>query len=111
LPALVSQSFVAKANRVTRSPSESQPPTGDEPHVEGSEVDRDNDDAEEMQEIIEWTSLSLQLRINALYDMCEWQFQNPTRLRVNMKADDEYATWVGSTFLSISFFCFLIMTS
>ena len=90
LPALVTTSVVEKAKIEGRSPSQVE--TDGTPNQEN-----DTDEATEVSEKIEWTALSLEQRLDVMHDVCEWQFTNPTRLRSNMKTDDEYATWVRYT--------------
>ena len=42
----------------------------------------------------DWFELSLSEKLDSLYLLTEWQFQNPHRLRQLMKDDDELAQWV-----------------
>jgi len=43
---------------------------------------------------IDWFELPMLAKLESMHTIAEWQFQNPTRLRMVMKSDDEYATWV-----------------
>ncbi|KAJ2918442.1 hypothetical protein MD484_g1915, partial [Candolleomyces efflorescens] len=42
---------------------------------------------------VDWSSLSMDQKLESLHTLVEWQFQNPTRLRMIMKSDDEFASW------------------
>jgi hypothetical protein len=93
LPALVTQSYVELTKPKAETPSqhdESVDPEGGSPENDAPV------DEPEVVEKIEWVSLGLEQKLDILYDLCEWHFQNPTRLRANMKFDDEWATWVSS---------------
>ncbi len=46
------------------------------------------------EEPIDWSALSIQEKLDALYQVTEWPFTNPTRLRLAMNDDDNYANWV-----------------
>lgn len=44
---------------------------------------------------VDWLDLSMLAKLESLHTLAEWQFQNPHRVRHQMKTDDEQATWVG----------------
>lgn len=46
---------------------------------------------------IDWFELPMLAKLESMHTIAEWQFQNPTRLRMVMKSDDEFATWVRCT--------------
>ncbi|KAF9243566.1 hypothetical protein BU15DRAFT_42854 [Melanogaster broomeanus] len=48
---------------------------------------------EEPVERIDWLDLPMLTKLESLHTLVEWQFQNPHRLRQQMKSDDEQATW------------------
>jgi hypothetical protein len=50
---------------------------------------------------VDWSSLSMDQKLESLHTLVEWQFQNPTRLRTIMKSDDESASWVRVVPLTI----------
>lgn len=52
-------------------------------------------DAPEKQ--LDWLDLSMLAKLESLHTLAEWQFQNPNRVRQQMKTDDEQATWVCLT--------------
>ena len=41
-----------------------------------------------------WCELPMLVKLDSMYLLSEWQFQNPLRLRSIMKGDDETACWV-----------------
>jgi hypothetical protein len=41
-----------------------------------------------------WCELPMLVKLDSMYLLTEWQFQNPLRLRSIMKDDDETACWV-----------------
>jgi hypothetical protein len=43
---------------------------------------------------IDWFDLPMLAKLESLHTLAEWHFQNPTRLRMIMKSDDDFATWV-----------------
>jgi hypothetical protein len=43
---------------------------------------------------IDWFDLPMLAKLESLHTIAEWHFQNPTRLRMIMKSDDDFATWV-----------------
>lgn len=43
---------------------------------------------------INWLELPMLTKLDSLHTLVEWQFQNPLRLRSQMKDDDENAQWV-----------------
>ena len=87
----MTQSFVEQ--RKSKAPTPSQTEEEHEAKEEPTEEDTPDDEVN-IVEKIEWVSLKLKQKLDVLYDICEWQFQNPTRLRANMKFEDEWATWV-----------------
>lgn len=38
--------------------------------------------------------LTINQRLGLMHNLCEWQFQDPTRLRQNMGHNDDSASWV-----------------
>jgi hypothetical protein len=50
-----------------------------------------NGDQEESKD---WLELPMLTKLDSMHLLTEWQFQNPTRLRTLMRADDDTATWV-----------------
>ncbi|CAA7268161.1 unnamed protein product [Cyclocybe aegerita] len=42
---------------------------------------------------LDWLQLPTLAQLESLHTLAEWQFQNPTRLRILMKSDDELALW------------------
>ncbi|THH04166.1 hypothetical protein EW146_g10245, partial [Bondarzewia mesenterica] len=48
---------------------------------------------EEVEESKNWLELPMLTKLDSLYLLTEWQFQNPHRLRQIMKDDDETAQW------------------
>jgi hypothetical protein len=96
LPGLVTSSYVPKGKKDSRSRSQ----TVDVDPADPKEDEEEDEEPEtEPAEKIEWLNLSMDQKLNILYDLCEWQFTNPTRLRTNMKYDDDFATWVRFIFL------------
>jgi hypothetical protein len=59
----------------------------DELSHEGSE--------EENAHLIDWLDLPMMSKLDSLYLLTEWQFQNALRLRTTMRNDDEGAEWVS----------------
>ncbi|KAG8213169.1 hypothetical protein J3R82DRAFT_11580 [Butyriboletus roseoflavus] len=51
---------------------------------------------------VDWLDLSMLAKLESLHTLVEWQFQNPHRVRQQMKTDDEQATWVCR---GVSTFC------
>lgn len=47
---------------------------------------------------IDWFDLPMLSKLESMYNLAEWQFQNPMRLRTIMKTDDEAALWVRFLF-------------
>lgn len=47
---------------------------------------------------IDWFDLPMLAKLESLHTLAEWHFQNPTRLRMIMKSDDDFATWVRVPF-------------
>ncbi|KAJ2929378.1 hypothetical protein H1R20_g7729, partial [Candolleomyces eurysporus] len=58
-----------------------------------NKVDKRAPNAADDKPTVEWSSLSMDQKLESLHTLVEWQFQNPTRLRMIMKSDDEYASW------------------
>lgn len=56
--------------------------------------DPDNCPLGSEEEPIEWSSLSIEAKLDAFYVICEWPFANPTRVRTMMGDEDHYANWV-----------------
>ncbi|KAH7912308.1 hypothetical protein BJ138DRAFT_1148631 [Hygrophoropsis aurantiaca] len=48
---------------------------------------------EETGKSLDWLDLPMLTKLDSLYTLQEWQFQNPPRLRTLMKDDDESAQW------------------
>lgn len=42
----------------------------------------------------DWRDLPMLVKLDSMYLLMEWQFQNPMRLRTLMRSDDENASWV-----------------
>ncbi|KAF9533716.1 hypothetical protein CPB83DRAFT_405954 [Crepidotus variabilis] len=42
---------------------------------------------------LDWFDLPMLAKLESIHTLAEWQLQNPTRLRMIMKSDDETATW------------------
>jgi len=53
---------------------------------------------------IDWLDLPMVKKLDSLHTLMEWQFQNPNRLRTQMKDDDEDAQWVILCLVHISQF-------
>jgi hypothetical protein len=53
---------------------------------------------------IDWLDLPIVKKLDSLHTLMEWQFQNPNRLRTQMKDDDEDAQWVILCLVHISQF-------
>ncbi len=83
---------VPKIKKYSRSRSQ----TVDEDAAEPKDDDEAPEDEPELEltEKIDWATLSLDQKLDILHNLCEWQFTNPTRIRSNMKQDDEFASWV-----------------
>lgn len=78
--------FSAKALSVQPSESDSlQAPSGS--HLEDQEESKN------------WLELPMLTKLDSMYLVTEWQFQNPTRLRTLMRSDNDDATWVRFAFL------------
>lgn len=107
MPAYVTQSYIErpKSKAPSKAPTPAKEEQSDDEAQDNDEksvkVDKDATPAEDDEddydvvERIEWTSLTLEQKLDILYDICEWHFSNPTRLRQNMKFDDEIASWVS----------------
>jgi hypothetical protein len=75
--------FINNATDCEKMPDESglQHPNGEQ-HVAGDVVFKN------------WCELPMLVKLDSMYLLTEWQFQNPLRLRSIMKDDDEAACWV-----------------
>lgn len=58
------------------------------------EEDSPSEILEEPEKQVDWLELSMLAKLESLHTLAEWQFQNPHRVRQQMKFDDEEATWV-----------------
>lgn len=47
------------------------------------------------EEPIAWSDLPIESKLDVLYQVTEWPFNNPTRVRGLMNDDDNYAYWVS----------------
>lgn len=63
-----------------------------EPHSESLNETADPAGTEQSRD---WIKLSMLEKLDSLHLLTEWQFQNPYRLRQQMKSDDETASWVS----------------
>lgn len=90
-----------RAQRDMSSLAPSREEDGDDEQKEDmkqeDQPDEPEDVVDEFVEKIDWPSLELSKKLDILHDLCEWHFQNPTRLRVSMKDDDEDALWVSGS--------------
>jgi len=88
-------------------PNETPPPNGLSAQVEDSDEGRGSPDPPKVEDHdpymhisrqtanqINWLELPMPTKLESLYTLVEWQFQNPLRLRSQMKDDDENAQWV-----------------
>jgi hypothetical protein len=57
------------------------------------EEDTSSDTLEAPEKQVDWLDLSMLTKLESLHTLAEWQFQNPLRVRQQMKTDDEQATW------------------
>lgn len=57
------------------------------------EVDGDEKKDSETHPTVDWFDLPVLAKLESMHLVTEWQFQNPTRLRMLMKSDDDLATW------------------
>ena len=80
-----------------RSSSEPKP----EPTEDGKIPTTDKEDEpfkveeeQEEEESRDWLDLPMLDKLDSLYLLTEWQFQNPQRVRQLMKDDDDAANWV-----------------
>jgi hypothetical protein len=51
--------------------------------------------ADQSENLKNWNNLPMLVKLDSMYLLTEWQFQNAQRLRTLMKDDDETATWVS----------------
>lgn len=74
-----------------------EPSVEDPEHFSVTKVEEE-DTSSEILEVsekqVDWLDLSMLAKLESLYTLAEWQFQNPHRVRQQMKSDDEQATWV-----------------
>lgn len=66
-------------------------------HISVTKVEEDDISSETLEQPekqVDWLDLSMPAKLESLHTLTEWQFQNPHRLRQQMKTDDEQATWV-----------------
>lgn len=94
-----------------REDGTSNSPTSYIPKLEGNVADEHQDPqsisnngdlknaVEEPRRQKDWSELTMLEKLESLHTLAEWHFMNPTRLRLLMRSDDEYANWVYS-FLS-----------
>lgn len=61
------------------------------PHAADSPIPFD----EPKEQSHDWRDLPMLAKLESMHTVAEWHFQNPTRLRMTMKSDDEYAQWVS----------------
>ncbi|KAN0093108.1 hypothetical protein V8E55_003892 [Tylopilus felleus] len=73
-----------------------EPSVEDPEHFSVTKVEEE-DTSSEILEVsekqVDWLDLSMLAKLESLYTLAEWQFQNPHRVRQQMKSDDEQATW------------------
>jgi len=62
-----------------------------------SSLMNDVENGVEQQKSMDWFDLSMLEKLESMHALTEWQFHNPTRLRMIMKSDDELALWVSSS--------------
>lgn len=76
----------------------------DTEHISATKVEEEDASSETLEapeKQVDWLNLSMLTKLESLHTLAEWQFQNPLRVRQQMKTDDEQATWVcrgSSTF-------------
>lgn len=66
-------------------------------HVSATKVEEEDASSETLEATekqLDWLDLSMLAKLESLHTLAEWQFQNPHRIRQQMKTDDEQATWV-----------------
>lgn len=66
-------------------------------HLSPAKVEEEEDSLQALEapeKRLDWLDLSMLAKLESLHTLAEWQFQNPHRLRQQMKDDDEQATWV-----------------
>lgn len=84
----------------TMAPSEAvgvESSVDDPEHVSATKVEEEDASSETLEvpdKQLDWLHLSMLAKLESLHTLAEWQFQNPHRLRQQMKNDDEQATWV-----------------
>ncbi|KAH0833157.1 hypothetical protein J3R83DRAFT_12183 [Lanmaoa asiatica] len=109
-PGALSEVPFDEPERENESPERDQSPTAPSPdntvRVEGlvqdpehisvtkvEEEDTSSETLEVAEKQVDWLDLSMLAKLESLHTLAEWQFQNPHRLRQQMKTDDEQATW------------------
>ena len=78
-------------------------PVEDPEHVSVAKVEEEDASSEALEppeKQVDWLDLSMLVKLESLHTLAEWQFQNPLRVRQQMKNDDEQATWVCVQVLS-----------
>lgn len=70
---------------------------------DGEPMQTDETDALAQSQLKDWFELPMLTKLDSLYLLTEWQFQNPNRIRTIMKDDDETAQWVGGYSIFYSF--------
>lgn len=68
--------------------------TGHNSVTKVEEEDTSSEALEVPEKQVDWLDLSMLAKLESLHTLAEWQFQNPLRVRQQMKTDDEQATWV-----------------
>ncbi|KAG9315126.1 hypothetical protein JVU11DRAFT_4249 [Chiua virens] len=63
------------------------------PVTKVEEEDNSSESLEAPEKQPDWLDLSMLAKLESLHTLAEWQFQNPNRIRQQMKTDDEQATW------------------
>jgi hypothetical protein len=47
-----------------------------------------------LEEPVEWATLGLSAKVQVLWELCEWQLEDPARFRALLKSEDDAASWV-----------------
>lgn len=89
----------ANSDVVPENPADTVEGKSREPKVDQVQDDAITSSAEPLQESkqlqqMDWLDLPTVKKLDSLHALVEWQFQNPNRLRTQMKDDDEDAQWV-----------------
>lgn len=72
-------------------------PVDDLEHISIAKIEEEEVSSEALEEPEkqpDWLELSMLTKLESLHMLAEWQFQNPLRVRHQMKTDDEQAAWV-----------------